>query len=88
MRGVEENVERAAYRAYLLNKKNNLPENWDDYKWPISQKIELDAGDKDINRPACPVYKDHQAEHREGCQCYKPEKREGWVEAMGKQYPN
>lgn len=88
MRGAKDNVERTAYRVYLLNKKNKLPTDWDEYGWPIFQKIELDAGDKEINRPACPVYADHTTQHREGCQCFKPEKIEGWIEEMGSEYPD
>jgi hypothetical protein len=88
VRGLIDNVMKFSYKIYIDNKRSRLTDDWDNYKdWPITQRIELDAGSPERNRPACPVYTNHKAQHREGCECFKPKEIAGWVENMGSDYP-
>jgi hypothetical protein len=89
VRGMIDNVEKFSYKVWLDNKRNRLPEDWDNYSdWPFVQKLELDAGSVERNRPICPVYTNHNAQHRDGCECFRPNEIEGWVAEMGSSYPN
>ena len=82
VRGLKDNIERIAYKVFLLKRRGNLPSDWDSYKWPIVDKEEVDTGDPQRNRPACPYSQDRNQNHRRGCECFKPEMIEGWTENM------
>jgi len=82
VRGLKDNIERIAYKCFLLKRRGNLPSDWGSYKWPIVDKEEIDNGDPQRNRPACPYSLDRNAEHRKGRECFKPEMIEGWNDNM------
>lgn len=83
VRKLKANIQRLAYEAFLLEGEEILPNDWISYDWPITDYEEIDAGDPARNRPACPYYLDRKAQHRKGCECFKPEMVEGWIENMG-----
>jgi len=82
IRGLKDNIERIAYKAFLWKRRKKLPADWDTANWAIIDKEEVDAGDPQRNRPACPYSEDRTAQHRKGCECFKPELIEGWAENM------
>lgn len=88
VRGLIDNAMKFSYKVYIDNKRGRLADDWENYKdWPITQRIELDSGSPERNRPACPVYTDLKAEHRSCCECFKPAEIADWVNNMGKDYP-
>jgi hypothetical protein len=83
VRQLKGNIQRLAYEVFLLEGDKELPDNWEEYEWPIVQEWELDFGDVKRGRPACPFAVERKGEHRKGCECFKPEMIEGWAEEMG-----
>jgi DNA replication protein DnaC len=74
VRGIKDNIERIAYKVFLLNKRGKLPSNWESYKWPIVDKEEVDGN--------CPYAKDRSKSHKEACDCFQGKEIEGWVDNM------
>jgi ATP-dependent Lon protease len=74
VRGLKDNIERIAYKAFLLKKRKGLPTDWDKYNWPIISKEEVDSD--------CPYSEDPSKKHKELCDCFKAELIEGWKENM------
>lgn len=70
VRGLKDNIERIAYKAFLLKKRGNLPLNWDTYEWPMVDKEEVDGN--------CPYSRDRNRGHQEGCNCFKAELISDW----------
>lgn len=75
VRGLKDNIERVAYKAFLLNKRKKLPSDWDTYAWPIINK----GGSREIDSN-CPYGEDPNKPHKELCDCFKPKLIEGWQE--------
>jgi hypothetical protein len=77
-------------KADFLVPELALPNDIVNYDWRFIAKEELDKGDPDRRRPACPYAVDErrQAEHRENCVCFVAslDKVEGWRENMGDTY--
>jgi hypothetical protein len=70
--------------ANFLKRKKGLPSDLVSYDWKFIKKEELDKGDKDRGRPACPYSANRENKHREGCECFMAnlEKVPGWRERM------
>jgi hypothetical protein len=70
--------------ADFLRPKRALPDDLVNYNWKLVEKEELDKGDRDRGRPACPYSVNRDNAHREGCVCFRANlaKVVGWAENM------
>ena len=76
IRGAKDNIENSlvpTLKADFLVPERGLPTNLVDYDWRFISKEELDKGDPDRRRLACPYALDEtrRAEHRENCVCFR-----------------
>jgi len=90
IRGAKDNIEQSlvpTLKADFLESERGLPEDVVSYEWEFLSKEEIDKGDRDRGRLACPYALDEtrRAEHRENCVCFRANlgKVEGWEEEMG-----
>ncbi|MDR1670345.1 MAG: AAA family ATPase [Spiroplasmataceae bacterium] len=72
--------------ADFLKSKQTLPTDLINYDWKFVVKEELDKGDPDRKRAACPyaLDKNRTAQHRTNCECFMANlaKVPGWAENM------
>jgi hypothetical protein len=88
IRGAKDNIENSlipSLKARFLVPRRALPDDIVNYDWKFKPKEQIDKGDRDRRRPACPYSVSRENEHREGCRCFVANLREvpGWAENMG-----
>lgn len=91
IRGAKDNIILSlvpTLKADFLVPERGLPGDLVSYDWKFISKEEIDKGDRDRGRGACPYSVNPENEHREGCACFRANlgKVEGWVEEMGEYY--
>ncbi|RHZ37398.1 AAA family ATPase [endosymbiont GvMRE of Glomus versiforme] len=87
IRGAKDNILMSlipTLKAKFLVPKKELPEDIVNYDWKFVRKEQIDKGDADRGRRACPYSVNRNNEHREGCVCFVANmgKVEGWRENM------
>ena len=75
IRGAKDNIILSlvpTLKARFLVPKRALPDDIINYDWKFQQKEQIDKGDPDRRRPACPYALDENrlAEHRVNCVCF------------------
>ena len=73
IRGAKDNIEQSlvpTLKAQFLMRRQELPEDIVNYDWKFKQKEQIDKGDSDRRRPACPYSVSKENNHREGCRCF------------------
>lgn len=58
-------------KSEFLVPERELPGNLVEYDWQFLAKEEIDKGDKDRGRAACPYSVSRENEHRESCVCFR-----------------
>jgi len=87
IRGAKDNILDSlvpTLKARFLIPRQPLPDDIVNYDWKFKPKEQIDKGDRDRGRAACPYSVSRSNSHRENCRCFVANlgEVEGWRENM------